>query len=303
MRGDPVGELQGLLLHHLRSQTSTHNVLAYGSIGTDVRWSPHVLQKEPLIGWYVHPIAPESDRWLKRVEEAQSLVPGLAAGVITTRVALEDEEFLVDCHRLRAAVFVAEKRNSGFVIVDEFASISDYIYGEEIKLTRPSASNVLDRELAWALAGKSSAEKGVLLETLCAVLMSQVEGFTVTSVGVSNRSQQMDVFIHNRNGAGALSNSPIVIVEAKNWPGGKVSPTEYGELERKMKSRHGRAKLGFLVTTGKFTAGVGDERRRDSTSDRMIVLVDGAGLPRLWRGRGSITAAIEGITLAGAVGD
>jgi hypothetical protein len=145
-------------------------------------------------------------------------------------------------------------------------------------------------------------DKGVLLELVVATLLSQVEGFEIQKIGIANRSQQMDVFVHNRNTTSALGLSPVVLAEAKNWKN-PVDTSEYAAFVRKLQSRHGRARLGYLVTTGKFTAGVSAERRRESMADTLVVLIDGKILPTLWRGKRPIHDNIERLTLEATVGE
>jgi hypothetical protein len=112
----------------------------------------------------------------------------------------------------------------------------------------------------------------------------------------------MDVLVHNRNTSSALGLSPIVLAEAKNWRD-PVDTNEYTAFLRKLQSRHGRARLGYLVTTGKFTAGVAAERRRDSMDQTLVVLVDGKALPLLWRGPKTITDNVEAATIRATVGN
>jgi hypothetical protein len=132
-------------------------------------------------------------------------------------------------------------------------------------------------------------------------MLSQVDNFEIANIGISNRTQQMDVLVHNRSVGGMLGASPLVLAEAKNWLN-KVTPTEHAVFLRKLATRNKRAKLGFLVTTGKFTAGVPLEARRDSTDDIIVVLVDGVALPKIWRGPQSITQNIERLVIEASVG-
>jgi hypothetical protein len=92
------------------------------------------------------------------------------------------------------------------------------------------------------------------------------------------------------------------LAEAKNWRTKKVTPTEHAHFLRKLASRNRRAKLGFLVTTGKFTAGIALEARRDSMDDIIVVCVDGTALPKVWRAQGSITQEIERLVINASVG-
>jgi hypothetical protein len=189
-----------------------------------------------------------------------------------------------------------------FVVSYFFNSVEDLIYQRRLKLSPECAENILNRCQENALSPGTAAQKGIRLEVLAAVLLSQIEGFEVTDVGISNRSQQLDVLVHNRNIGGVFANSPAVIAEAKNW-NSPVGTEEYYALLRKLASRHGRAKLGFLVTTGTITAGVLAEVRRDSMNDTLIVLIDGQSLPKLWRGTQSITANVERMAMNAMVGN
>ena len=49
--------------------------------------------------------------------------------------------------------------------------------------------------------------------------------------------------------------------------------------------------------------GVADERRRDSTHDTVVVLVDGKKLPSLWKNSVGINGAIEAATLEAMIGE
>ena len=119
MWGDPVGELQPLLVAHLQSLEPKSAIEVNAPVAPSAGWSPHVLQRKPDVGWYIHPLAPESDRWAKRVSDAQAVVPTLKIGIVTTAEALTDDEFLIECHRLQASLIVVERRGLKFQI-DEF---------------------------------------------------------------------------------------------------------------------------------------------------------------------------------------
>ncbi len=195
-----------------------------------------------------------------------------------------------------------EHRKGRFVIVTSFASVSDYIYEQNINLDIEVSTRLLDDALARALKAKANIEKGVLLEVVVALFLSQVTNFEVADVGISNRTQQMDVLVHNRNVGGVLGDGSIVLAEAKNWRRQKVGTDEYAVFLRKLASRNGKAKLGFLVTTGEFTSGVALEARRDSMADIIIVCIDGKVLPTIWQGKKSITQVIERLVIQASVG-
>lgn len=301
--GDPIAQLQPLVCQFLRALAPKQAYAVDAEISETVRWRPHLLETPELRGWYFHIELPESDSWWERVATAKVQAPGLAIGIAAPLDALLDEEFLARCDELEASLLVLSVGTSGVLGPESYyPSISDFVYQTRLQLEPNCARALLDRALERALAEPDSNRKGVLLEVVVAMVLSQVRGFEVTDVGISNRSQQLDVLVHNRNSGGALSHSPLIIAEAKNWRD-SVTPTEYAEFVRKLESRHGLAKLGYLVTTGRFTEGVALERRRESRNDTLVVLIDGRELTDIWRSGKTITEQIERLTIVASVGD
>ena len=296
---DPIPLLQTILRSFLRA--ASDKIELDGIIGGNVPWRPHLLERAPLRGWYIHVATPLTESWIERIRRAKAIRPKLQIGIAATEELFANEEFLQVCHELNAAVLIFKSKGDTFIGEELFPSIEDYVYNARLKLSPAAARGILDGVLSQALAEKNKQRKGVLLEVLVAVLLSQVDGFEVADVGISNRTQQMDVLVHNRNVGGALGSSPIVIAEAKNWKD-PIDTSEYAAFVRKMESRHDRSRLGFLVTTSRFTAGVGAERRRESMKGTLVVLIDGQTLPSLWRSQKSITACVERITITATVG-
>ena len=297
---DPIPFLQKVL-RALLIECNCGRIELDGIIARAVPWRPHVLERKALRGWYVHPVPPVSDSWAERILRAKGVTPKLRVGVAAVEELLSDGKFLQICHDLNAAIAPLIISGDGFAAEEFFPSVEDYICNARLRLSAGTAQDILDRSLARALSEPHKQRKGVLLELVIAVLLSQVDGFEVANVGIANRSQQMDVLVHNRNTGGALGQSPIVLAEAKNW-NNPVDTTDYAAFVRKLQSRHDRARLGYLATTSRFTAGVGAERRRDSMDRTLVVLIDGRTLPTLWRGHKSITANIERITISATVG-
>jgi hypothetical protein len=292
--------LQTVLGAYLKSAAKV-TVQFDGVINSKVLWRPHLLDKKAKTGWYIHVGPPLSESWAERIKRAKDVDSKIRVGVAGTEELFEDEEFLEACHALNASILLFREQNDKFVGEQFFNSIDDLIYSRRLKLSNQCAKVILDRCLERAISEKDKNKKGVLLEVLVAVLLSQVDGFEVTSVGISNRSQQMDVLVHNRNVGGSLGGSPVVIAEAKNWKN-PVTPTEYSHFLRKLESRHGRAKLGYLITTGRFTAGVISEVRRESKSETLVVLIDGKLLPTFWHNHKNITSGFERTTVEATVG-
>ncbi|MEA2908389.1 MAG: hypothetical protein QOJ15_470 [Bradyrhizobium sp.] len=298
---DPIPALQSLIRDYLASKNISEKVEIDGEVSSSAPWRPHVFERKIFRGWHIHAVAPTSDSWALRALRATAKVTKLRVGIAVLEEFLSDEDFLDSCHQLNAAIIIFKATKDTFLPVSFYNSVDDLIYQRRLKLSLNCAARILDRSLIRALAAGTKVRKGVLLEVLVAVLLSQVDGFEVTDVGISNRTQQMDVMVHNRNVGGALSTSPVVLAEAKNWRD-PVGTDEYANFVRKIESRHRRAKLGYFVTTGNFTSGVTLERRRESTSETLVVLLDKITLPNVWRGEHSITESVERATMLAAIG-
>lgn len=298
---DPIPNLQSLIRAYLSSKNTSEKIEIDGALSSRAPWRPHVYERRASRGWHIHAVAPTSDSWALRALRATANVPKLKVGVVVLEEFLADEIFLDSCHQLNASVIIVKPTRDTFVPVAMYDSVDDLIYQRRLNLSLSCAARILDRSLTRALSPGTAARKGVLLEVLVAVLLSQVDGFEVTDVGISNRTQQMDVMVHNRNVGGALSRSPMVLAEAKNWRD-PVGIGEYANFARKLQARHRRATLGYLVTTGRFTSGVTLERRRESMNETLVVLLDRIALPNLWRGQHSITESVERATMLASVG-
>jgi len=299
--GDPLTVAQPVIVKHL---AALHRASAVDSeISADIRWRPHVWEATGRRAWYIHTTPPDTDTWFARVAKAKSADTTLRIGVAAPADALLDENFLLHCAQLDAEIIKFDSPlDADQIATAGFASVDDFVIETRAQLSFHAAKSLLDLSFQRAISAPDTNRKGVLFEVTVALMLSQVSGFEVHDVGISNRTQQMDVLVQNRNVGGALSGSPLVLAEAKNWKD-PVTPTEYAEFVRKLRSRHGRAKLGFLVTSGVFTSGVTLERRRESEGETLVVLVDGATFESIWTGPNSITENIEKLSIAASIGD
>jgi hypothetical protein len=301
--GDPIEDLHPSLKDLLLEEDPNCDPVTEAPIAANIPWQPHLLEQQLLRAWYYHFEEPEGDSWFRRALHAKNEMPDLQIGIAADEETLRNESFLMQCVELDASLAVIEFRRGKPYAADFYGSVTEYVCARRITLSRQGAKWFLDMLLARAEEEPKDQRKGVLLEVLCAALMSQVENFEPKAKGVSNRTQQMDVLVHNKNQGGALGGSPVVLVEAKNWPKKPVGPPEYAIFIRKMQTRHGRCRLGFIVTIGRFTRNVSRDRLRDSKDDELVILIDGKELPRIWRGRRPITEVIEQLALDATIGE
>jgi hypothetical protein len=301
---DPVDDLRDEFLRALQSGAQPVQVKIDEPLGAGIPWRPHVQDVTSGAAWHIISEAIESEFWIRRIEAARSALPKLTVGVVTPESLLNNEEVVVQLNDLGVQMAIIRRTKRGRKVV-LFNSIADAIYHLRVKLTSEATERVLDRLLERCHTATTKKMKGVTLEVLTAVLLSQVKDFEVVTGNISSRSQQVDVVVHNRTTAGALGGSEIVIAEAKNWSV-RVGTTEYFSVYRKIQTRSGKSRLGFFVTTDRFTRGVGLEQLRDSKGTILVVPIDKSLLPAIWRDLDdetgdSLTSRLENIVIASAM--
>lgn len=73
----------------------------------------------------------------------------------------------------------------------------------------------------------------------------------------------------------------LILVEAKHWQAQRVGKNEYVQFYRKLETRGGHCRLGFLICTERFAQPFHLEALRDSKDRLRVVPIDGEGLRRL----------------------
>lgn len=258
----------------------------------DVPWGPHVYVPGAKQAWHVMPSVSDSFAWADRMRAALAKVKGLCLGVAAPLEVLQRPEILAVLDELGCAVLPVKETLTGYRALDLRASMCDVIYEQRFVLEPALARDILDRCLQRALVQQDSYAKGAVLELLVAVLLSQVNGFEVTDRNILSKNQEVDVHVTNRNSAGPLGRGQFVVAEAKNWKA-PVPRKEYDAFAKKMRTRRGMAKLGVMVTTSTFESGVYVEAIRDSEKDDVIVLLDKASLPKVWRDHSDVANGLE----------
>ncbi|MCK4260207.1 MAG: hypothetical protein KAX49_14610 [Halanaerobiales bacterium] len=94
---------------------------------------------------------------------------------------------------------------------------------------------------------------------------------------------------NNRAESFWVNQGSSILVECKNWSAKKVGKNEFVLFKDKIANRSGRSKLGFLVITGKFAGTITTELVRSSSSEILIVPIDGDQLKELVFSKNRIT--------------
>jgi len=147
---------------------------------------------------------------------------------------------------------------------------------------------IADRELLIhatykeVLSLTNSQEKGKALEDLIAALLASVDGFIEISRNYNTLTEEIDIVIRNETRDAAWQKeSPIILVECKNWHSKRVGKNEFVLFKEKMENRVGRCELGFLVCTEKFADTIEKEMLRSSKTTLLVVPIDGDELQEL----------------------
>lgn len=128
---------------------------------------------------------------------------------------------------------------------------------------------------AWRASQTESDahRKGRALEELLILIFRSIRGFESAAVRLRSKDEEFDLVVRNESPDPYWQKeSQFMLVECKNWTG-KVGPDEIDRLDKKLERRHQRARLGFIVAPGGFTAGVGLTLSAERTSGRLIVPV------------------------------
>lgn len=272
------------------------DIRTFPSLHSDARWRPHLYDRESHRAWHLLTIVPDTGHWVERIQQTLGVLPDLKLGIAGPRDVLQSAEVLDAADQLNAQVIVAAESDGKYQVSSQHESVVEYVCENELQLEIELARKLLDRHLDRVLTEANSKRKGDLLEFTAALLFSQVRGFRVITNGIRRLNQQMDLAIVNSNVGGLLGGSPLVLGEAKNWAN-PVGPTEYLWLLRKMQTSNGRAKLGFFITTDRYTRGGYIEAVRDTSGDYLIVMLDEYSFPAVWRQFASITTGIENMVL------
>lgn len=105
--------------------------------------------------------------------------------------------------------------------------------------------------------------KGVLLEELAKLLFRATPGFEYVTTRVFNDIEEIDIVVENRSDDPLWRNdgAQYILAECKNWS--KPSDRrEFDAFYAKLERRYQRARTGFFIAPGGFTAGFHEARKR-----------------------------------------
>lgn len=290
---DPLGFLTGVLLEQL--QLERVEIVPNGRLRRGAGWRPFILEESPRRAWHIVHRPPQTDGWVDRLARVKDADPDLKIACLLPHFDdLEDEaqEPLLDVlDRLEAAVRFYRPVASSVEISKFYWTVSDLIWGERFRLSAETSQILLDRMYERARTAEQDV-KGNRFEELCALLVSQVDGYEVMyrKALVYDGSAELDVLIQNRNTGGVLGQGGALVgVECKNWKEKADSPS-VRLLRDNLNSSRGFAKLGLFFSMSGFTQASYNAAAQDGA---LVVPVTGSDMPAIWRSKEGITREIE----------
>ena len=254
-----------------------------GSLSSDLRWRPNlIINEDPITAIHIHAESKLSDFWFNKLKQAKEKT-GCKLFIASPINLLGSSSTLRDLNELSATVVPLEYDERGSWTVKCVTTVPRLIYQEKWILDQKDASNLAVSQFERLKEIQDINLKGKALEDLLAFLFSQIRDFEVIHTNYRTKTQEIDIVIKNKAIGGAIwgsMNSPIILIEAKNWnkPIPRYVLTDFRE---KVHSRKGATKLGFLITTGKFSEDLLNHELRYSFGDIVIVLIDGQQLYQL----------------------
>jgi hypothetical protein len=114
------------------------------------------------------------------------------------------------------------------------------------------------------------------------LIVRSIDGFHHVDSRLRSEDEEIDIRVRNQSPDIFWQNfhTPYMLLECKNWSR-PVGKDEFVLFHDKLRSRYGKVKLGFFVTTATFTKGFLSTRQTARKDDVLMVCIDGAGLERL----------------------
>jgi hypothetical protein len=137
-----------------------------------------------------------------------------------------------------------------------------------------AARDALKSAIIAAKTATEATTKGESLENLAQALFSLDPGFRIKRVRANLGDEELDLIIANDGPSGFWSSlqSPLILVECKNWSGAVGAP-EIRDFESKVRNHRGFSRLGIFIAANGFTSEAEDVIKRLSRDETMIVLL------------------------------
>lgn len=236
------------------------------SLSKNIAWRPHLYAKakKKTVHIMLYPGI------------AENVVAGLKAAKASSKrydlVIAGPDGFL----RHPAVLMTAAEVGAALVSVSdakpkEYKNAFQFVYREGLILDADTYQ-ALSATLAGSLANaEKGQDKGRLLETLLAFVLSQIPGFRVLSTNYNTITEEIDIVVENRRIRGIFTGycEPILLVESKNQVA-KAGKNEYVTFAKKIRNRRGACSVGLFVSVAGYTSDFRLEALRDSR-DRLVV--------------------------------
>ncbi|MBZ0115573.1 MAG: response regulator [Sandaracinaceae bacterium] len=127
---------------------------------------------------------------------------------------------------------------------------------------------------------KNRQRKGKLLEELVRLLFRATPGFERVETRLDNATEEIDIVVENRSDQPPWrSDAGYLLGECKNWSK-KCGAPELRAFLAKLETKYARARTGFFVAPGGFTAEFERARAERKLDELLVIPVDREDLER-----------------------
>lgn len=239
------------------------------------RWTPHLVRESPDLVLHVH-LSDAVPGYVSR-----RLIAASADARVVVAVnfeALYDTDLLQLLACVDARLYVLNDPTGTLKLRHYLATLADLSIPVSPAVRRELAKEAWDRRKYG-----TDQEKGSRFEALLAFLLSQVGDFKVFQRNLRTATQEIDIVLQVDNFSKRCWSTPgvpFVHVEAKNWAETVGQPV-VSLLIRKLETARGRARLGMVFTTSKFSEEARLEELRLSETELCVAMFDEASIVEL----------------------
>lgn len=148
-------------------------------------------------------------------------------------------------------------------------------------LSRERVVSTLRSTWAEARIETNRNRKGKLLEELVKLLFRATPGFERVETRLDNKLEEIDIVVENNADDAPWKNdgASYLLGECKNWSK-PCGADELRSFRDKLTTKYGRARTGFFIAPGGFTAPFHDARTKHAATDVLVIPVDAQDLER-----------------------
>jgi Holliday junction resolvase-like predicted endonuclease len=241
----------------------------------ELRWRPDLCKGDGQCVLLIHLATEFRPHLIDRLNLARQAEKQVVVAV--PKHSLYREQLLKALAEIGVSILVLDER--GAPISEQSRSLLRVVSDLSIPVAPELRTHLA--HIAWGELGAGDAyRKGRRFEDLLSFLFNQVADFEVVERNYRSETDEIDLVIQLRRWSKRLwhrLDSPIVLVEAKNWSD-RVDQPAVSNFGTKLDIRSPSVRIGFLITKSSITRDARLQVLRMARETATIVLMDGEAL-------------------------